>query len=146
MMEGQIEVCGSKVEDRRIYMSLPHDAQSCYNLIWRMNKNLERELEKVGPRGREGYNKDLQGWKAEAHDLGNCKPRTRKLAFIGRTGAGKSTAINAILGAPVLSTRADVSNELLTTVIVKLERSLIGTIELHLAGVSLFTDTYPYLF
>ncbi|KAG2037148.1 hypothetical protein BDR03DRAFT_1011067 [Suillus americanus] len=88
-------------------MSLPHDVQSCYNLIWRMNKNLERELEKVGPRGREGYDKDLQRWKAEAHDLGNCKPRTRKLAFIGRTGAGKSTAINAILGAPVLSTRAD---------------------------------------
>ncbi|KAG1868347.1 hypothetical protein DFJ58DRAFT_858964 [Suillus subalutaceus] len=106
-MEGQVEVCGSEVEDRGIYMSLPHDAQSCYNLIWRMNKNLERELEKVGPRGREGYDKDLQRWKAEAHDLGNCKPRTRKLAFIGRTGAGKSTAINAILGAPVLSTRAD---------------------------------------
>ncbi|KAG2106221.1 uncharacterized protein F5147DRAFT_761780 [Suillus discolor] len=88
-------------------MSLPHDAQSCYNLIWRMNKNLEREVEKVGPSGRRGYDKDLQGWKAEAHDLGNCKPRRRKLAFIGRTGAGKSTAINAILGAPVLSTRAD---------------------------------------
>ncbi|KAG1824863.1 uncharacterized protein BJ212DRAFT_1584865 [Suillus subaureus] len=106
-MEGQVEVCSSEVEDRGIYMSLPHDAQSCYNLIWRMNKNLERELEKVGRRGREGYDKDLQRWKAEAHDLGNCKPRTRKLAFIGRTGAGKSTAINAILGAPVLSTRAD---------------------------------------
>ncbi|KAG1849559.1 hypothetical protein C8R48DRAFT_764569 [Suillus tomentosus] len=106
-MEGQVEVCGSEVEDRGIYMSLPHDAQSCYNLIWRMNKNLEREVEKVGPSGRRGYDKDLQGWKAEAHDLGNCKPRRRKLAFIGRTGAGKSTAINAILGAPVLSTRAD---------------------------------------
>lgn len=110
-MEGQVEVCGSEVEDRGIYMSLPHDAQSCYNLIWRMNKNLEREVEKVGPSGRRGYDKDLQGWKAEAHDLGNCKPRRRKLAFIGRTGAGKSTAINAILGAPVLSTRADVSDD-----------------------------------
>ncbi|KAG1828259.1 hypothetical protein EV424DRAFT_1594951 [Suillus variegatus] len=95
-------------------MSLPHDAQSCYNLIWRMNKNLEREVEKVGPSGRRGYDKDLQGWKAEAHDLGNCKPRRRKLAFIGRTGAGKSTAINAILGAPVLSTRADVRVSLFT--------------------------------
>ncbi|KAG2337743.1 hypothetical protein BDR05DRAFT_1063069 [Suillus weaverae] len=103
----QVEVRGSEVEDRGIYVSLPHDARSCYDLIWRMNKNLERELEKVGPRGREGYDKDLRGWKAEAHDLGNCKPRSRKFAFIGRTGAGKSTAINAILGAPVLSTRAD---------------------------------------
>ncbi|KAG2071243.1 hypothetical protein BDR04DRAFT_1231241 [Suillus decipiens] len=93
-----------------MYTALPHDAQSCYNLISQINKNLERELEKVGPRGK-GYDKDLQGWKTEAHDLGNCKPRTRKLAFIGRTGAGKSTAINAILGAPVLSTRADVSDD-----------------------------------
>jgi predicted GTPase len=109
MMEGHVEVCDSEVEveDPGIYVSLPHDAQSCYNIIWRMNKNLERELEKVGPTGREGYDKDLRGWKAEAHDLGNCTPHTRKFAFIGRTGAGKSTAINAILGAPVLSTRAD---------------------------------------
>ncbi|KAG1769054.1 hypothetical protein EV702DRAFT_1203036 [Suillus placidus] len=104
-------------------MSLPHDARSCYDLIWRMNKNLERELEKVGPRGREGYDKDLRGWKAEAHDLSNCKPRSRKFAFIGRTGAGKSTAINAILGAPVLSTRAVVSDDY------------------YYRRVSLFTDT-----
>lgn len=39
--------------------------------------------------------------------LSDSKPRPRKLAFIGRTGVGKSTVINAILGAPVLSTRAD---------------------------------------
>ncbi|KAG1824907.1 uncharacterized protein BJ212DRAFT_554371 [Suillus subaureus] len=66
-------------------------------------------LEKVGPRGREDYDRDLRGWKIEAQKLGNSKPRTRKMAFIGRTGAGKSTAMNAILGAPVLSTRADVT-------------------------------------
>lgn len=91
-----------------MYLTLPQDAQSCYDLIWRMNKKLEQELEKVSPRGREArFDKDLRGWKAEANDLANCTPRTRKLAFIGRTGAGKSTAINAVLGAPVLSTRAD---------------------------------------
>jgi ribosome biogenesis GTPase A len=111
-MEGQVEVHDkSKVGDRAgMYLTLPQDAQSCYNLIWRMNKKLEQELEKVSPRGREArLDKDLRGWKAEANDLANCTPRTRKLAFIGRTGAGKSTAINAVLGAPVLSTRANVS-------------------------------------
>lgn len=114
-MEGQIEVRDkSEVEDRRMYLTLPHDTLACYSLIRRMNKKLEQELEKVGPSGQEArYDKDLRGWKAEANELSNCKPRTRKLAFIGRTGAGKSTAINAVLGAPVLSTRADVSNILL---------------------------------
>lgn len=59
--------------------------------------------------GREDCDKDLgfRKWKAEAKKLGNSKPQSRKLAFIGRTGVGKSTAINAILRAPVLSTRAD---------------------------------------
>lgn len=59
--------------------------------------------------GRENYNRDLRfrKWRAEAKKLSNSEPRSRKLAFIGRTGVGKSTAINAILGAPVLSTRAD---------------------------------------
>ncbi|KAG2346296.1 hypothetical protein BDR05DRAFT_959936 [Suillus weaverae] len=61
--------------------------------------------------GREDHDIDLgfRKWKAEANKLGNSIPQLRKLAFIGRTGVGKSTAINAILGAPVLSTRADVT-------------------------------------
>ncbi|KAG1729458.1 P-loop containing nucleoside triphosphate hydrolase protein [Suillus lakei] len=88
--------------------SLPQDVQSCYDIICSTNRKLELELEIVK---REDYDKDLGlgRWKAEAQTLGNSKPQSRKLAFIGRTGVGKSTAINAILGAPVLSTRADVT-------------------------------------
>jgi GTP-binding protein EngB required for normal cell division len=82
--------------------------QECYDVVCATNKKLELELEMVG---REDYDRNpgFRKWRAEAEKLGNSKPRTRKLAFIGRTGVGKSTAINAILGAPVLSTRADVS-------------------------------------
>ncbi|KAG1824905.1 uncharacterized protein BJ212DRAFT_1323161 [Suillus subaureus] len=87
---------------------LPQNIQTCYDIICHTNKKLELELEMVG---REDYDKDLgfRKWKAEAKKLGNSKPQLRKLAFIGRTGVGKSTAINAILGAPVLLTRADVT-------------------------------------
>lgn len=44
-MEGQVEVHDkSKVGDRAgMYLTLPQDAQSCYDLIWRMNKKLEQE-------------------------------------------------------------------------------------------------------
>ncbi|KAG1769931.1 hypothetical protein EV702DRAFT_1140210 [Suillus placidus] len=93
--------------ESEIRLLSPDDVRRCYEIICATNKKLELELEKVGPRGREDYDKDLRGWKTEAQKLGNSKPRTRKMAFIGRTGAGKSTAMNAILGAPVLSTRAD---------------------------------------
>jgi len=59
--------------------------------------------------GREDYDEDLgfRKWKAEAKEPGDSKPRprSRKLAFIGRTGVGKSAAIDAMLGAPVLSDR-----------------------------------------
>ncbi|KAG0703404.1 hypothetical protein DFH29DRAFT_917013 [Suillus ampliporus] len=89
--------------------TFPHDVQRCYDIISSTNLKLELELEKVGLRGREDYDKDLRGWKVRAQELSSSKPQTKKLAFIGRTGAGKSTAINAILGAPVLSTRADVT-------------------------------------
>ncbi|OAX33703.1 hypothetical protein K503DRAFT_786312 [Rhizopogon vinicolor AM-OR11-026] len=65
------------------------------------------ELKGANPRSRENNDKDLGGWKADAKKLSSTEPRARKLAFIGRTGAGKSTAINALLGASVLSTRAD---------------------------------------
>lgn len=93
--------------ESEIRLLSPDNVRRCYEIICATNKKLELELEKVGPRGREEYDKDLRGWKTEAQKLGNSKPRTRKMAFIGRTGAGKSTAMNAILGAPVLSTRAD---------------------------------------
>ncbi|KAG2346293.1 hypothetical protein BDR05DRAFT_959933 [Suillus weaverae] len=95
--------------ESEIRLLSPDNVRRCYEIICATNKKLELELEKVGPRGREEYDKDLRGWKTEAQKLGNSKPRTRKMAFIGRTGAGKSTAMNAILGAPVLSTRADVT-------------------------------------
>ncbi|KAG2366121.1 hypothetical protein BDR07DRAFT_1607092 [Suillus spraguei] len=86
--------------------SLPQDLQECYDIICSTNKRLEVELEIMG---RQDYYKDLGlgKWKVEAKKLGDSIPRLRKLAFIGRTGVGKSTAINAILGAPVLSTGAD---------------------------------------
>ncbi|KAG2130422.1 uncharacterized protein EDB93DRAFT_1263724 [Suillus bovinus] len=137
-----VEACGSEVEDRGIYVTLPHDAQSCYNLIWRMNKNLERELERVGPRGREGYDKDLQGWKAEAHELGKCQPRRRKLAFIGRTGAGKSTAINAILGVQVLSTRADLIFTYCTIFVLTLVRSACTSVQTEIIYENLLPSTW----
>jgi putative ribosome biogenesis GTPase RsgA len=87
--------------------------QKCYDTICDINKKLELELEVVG---KKHYDRDLgfRKWRAEAKKLGDSKLRPRKLAFIGRTGVGKSTAINALLGAPVLSTRADVSGELST--------------------------------
>lgn len=80
--------------------------QKCYDTICDINKKLELELEVVG---KKHYDRDLgfRKWRAEAKKLGDSKLRPRKLAFIGRTGVGKSTAINALLGAPVLSTRAD---------------------------------------
>lgn len=97
-----------ETETRSCDSLLPQDLQKCYEIICGTNKRLELELENVGVGGlREEYDKDLRGWKKEAQKLGNSKPGTRQMAFIGRTGAGKSTAMNAILGAPVLSTRAD---------------------------------------
>ncbi|KAG1828037.1 hypothetical protein EV424DRAFT_577369 [Suillus variegatus] len=69
----------------------------------------EQELEIADSRGREDYDKDLGRWKTEAQKLGDSAFQPRKFTFIGRTGVGKSTAINAILGAPVLSTAADVT-------------------------------------
>ncbi|KAG2144409.1 uncharacterized protein EDB93DRAFT_1329269 [Suillus bovinus] len=87
---------------------LPDDVLRCYEIICAANQKLEQELERVGSNGREDYDKDLGRWKVETQKLGNSKLQPRKFAFIGRTGVGKSTAINAILGAPVLSTGADV--------------------------------------
>lgn len=81
--------------------------QNCYDSICDANKKLELELEMVARE--HGRDLGLKKWREEAKKLSDSKPRPRKLAFIGRTGVGKSTVINAILGAPVLSTRADVS-------------------------------------
>ncbi|KIJ62384.1 hypothetical protein HYDPIDRAFT_114471 [Hydnomerulius pinastri MD-312] len=52
-------------------------------------------------------NEDRARWKSEAEQLFSHNFQSRKLVVLGRTGAGKSTAINALLGAPVLSTGAD---------------------------------------
>ncbi|KAG2122752.1 hypothetical protein DEU56DRAFT_917729 [Suillus clintonianus] len=91
-----------ETETRSCDSLLPQDLQKCYEIICGTNKRLELELENVGLGGlREEYDKDLRGWKKEAQKLGNSKPGTRKMAFIGRTGAGKSTAMNAILVATV---------------------------------------------
>ncbi|KAG1750667.1 hypothetical protein EDD22DRAFT_1002569 [Suillus occidentalis] len=81
--------------------------QNCFDSICDVNKKLELELELVARE--HGRDLGLKKRREEAKELGDSKPRPRRLAFIGRTGVGKSTAINAILGAPVLSTRADVS-------------------------------------
>jgi GTPase SAR1 family protein len=99
------QACSSQ-QQLHEFTTLAQDVQTCYDIICRANKKLELELETVG---REDHDKDLgfRKWKAEAKELGNSKPQSRKLAFIGRTGVGKSTAINAILGAPVLSAGAD---------------------------------------
>lgn len=86
---------------------LPGDIHKCYEIICAANHKLEQELEIADSRGREDYDKDLGRWKVEAQKLGDSELQPRKFAFIGRTGVGKSTAINAILGAPVLSTAAD---------------------------------------
>ncbi|KAG1725821.1 hypothetical protein EDD22DRAFT_853634, partial [Suillus occidentalis] len=79
--------------------------QNCFDSICDVNKKLELELELVARE--HGRDLGLKKRREEAKELGDSKPRPRRLAFIGRTGVGKSTAINAILGAPVLSTRAD---------------------------------------
>ncbi|KAG2090104.1 uncharacterized protein F5147DRAFT_764469, partial [Suillus discolor] len=86
---------------------LPDDIHRCYELIRAANHKLQQELEIADSRGREDYDKDLGRWKIDAQKLGDSELQPRKFAFIGRTGVGKSTAINAILGAPVLSTAAD---------------------------------------
>jgi hypothetical protein len=52
----------------------PDDVHRCYEIICATNKKLELELEKVGPRGREDYDKDLRGWRIKAQKLGNSKP------------------------------------------------------------------------
>ncbi|OJA10927.1 hypothetical protein AZE42_03054 [Rhizopogon vesiculosus] len=99
-----------QVRDSETQHISPDQVKRCYDIICGTNTKLSMDFELKGAnfRNRENNDKDMRGWKADAEKLGSMDPRARKLASIGRTGAGKSTAINALLGAPALSTRADV--------------------------------------
>ncbi|KAH7916663.1 hypothetical protein BJ138DRAFT_1108455 [Hygrophoropsis aurantiaca] len=49
----------------------------------------------------------ISPWIADAQKLASFKLEPKKLVVLGRTGAGKSTAISALCGQPILATGAD---------------------------------------
>ncbi|KAH7925971.1 hypothetical protein BV22DRAFT_1128553 [Leucogyrophana mollusca] len=63
-------------------------------------------------------------WTADAQKLVEFKPEPRRLVVIGRTGAGKSTAITALCGQPILATGADVYPQAPSTSHIQLENLL----------------------
>jgi len=49
-----------------------------------------------------------QVWPKEAKRLLNLSPSSRTIAIVGRTGAGKSTAMNAVFGNLLLASSSEV--------------------------------------
>ncbi|KAH7902790.1 hypothetical protein BJ138DRAFT_1201344 [Hygrophoropsis aurantiaca] len=79
------------------------DSAHAYKYIQQSSSGLIKILQETSTLD----NATISPWIADAQKLASFKVEPRKLVVIGRTGAGKSTAISALCGRPILATGAD---------------------------------------